>query len=197
MRLDRKTPFVALLALFAAPASFGTTLVRENLERLVTSHEAIVIGEVLEANSYWNSDHSFILTDVKIGVSEPLKGPADSNEILTVTLLGGTVGDLTTLIVGGAQLAPGRSYLLFLNQERLPGVERALTVRDHVQGAFDLDTDDNAQLVARSQANRQPLLGDSRGLTHPVGGSDGVPLDRLRVAIRTLDRQDSTRKEVR
>jgi hypothetical protein len=191
--------FVFLLSwalLGGVPAATATTLVRQSLEQLVTTHQTIVVGEVLEATSYWNSDHTFILTDVRLGVSDVVKGNPSKN-ILTVTLMGGTVGDLTTVIVGGAALELGRSYLLFLNPEGLPGVRQALTVREHVQGAFDVNPGRSGELVARSQATRHPLQGDERGLRRPVGGDDGIPLDRLLTLIQTLDRRETGRKEVR
>lgn len=100
------------------------------------------------------------------------------------------------MIVGGAELVPGRSYLLFLTPGRLAGGERELTVREHVQGAFDLDEEDG-QWVARSQARVHRLVADERGLSNPVGGSDGVPLAQLLDAIRVLDRQPAGRREVK
>lgn len=186
--------FCALLG--GVPALSATTLVRQSLEQLVSTHQTIVVGEVLEATSYWNPDHTFIFTDLKIGVSDALKG--DSGEgVLTVTLMGGSVGDLTTVIVGGAELELGRSYLLFLNPEGLPGNRRALTIREHVQGAFDIAPGRDGELVAQSQASRHPLQGDERGLRQPIGGADGLPLDRLLNLIRTLDRREAGRKEIR
>lgn len=193
----RRFVLLSLCALLGGvPTASATTLVRQSLEQLVTTHQTIVVGEVLEATSYWNSDHTFILTDVRIGISDLLKGNANKN-ILTVTLLGGTVGDLTTVIVGGAALELGRSYLLFLNPEGLPGVRQALTVREHVQGAFDVRPGRDGQLMAQSQASHHPLWPDDRQRETAVGGSDGLPLENLVRSIRTLDRLHARGPEVR
>jgi hypothetical protein len=62
----------------------------------------------------------FILTDVRIALHDALKGDAGGRE-LTVTIMGGEVGDRTVMIVGGPELVEGRSYVLFLNEENLPG----------------------------------------------------------------------------
>src|SRR5690349_11478748 len=151
---------LALAASVAAPAS-ATTLVRASLDELVAANSAVVLGEVVDVESYWNAEHTFILTDVRFRTSDVLKGRAQSDE-LTITVMGGSVGDLTTLIIGGPQLFPGHSYVLFLNEESLPGAQSVLTVRDLVQGAFDVVMAKDG-LRAVSQANSHPLLPDKAG----------------------------------
>ena len=184
---------LVIAASVVAPAS-ATTLVRESLDELVAGNRAIVVGEVVDASSYWNEDHTFILTDVRVAVHDALKGDVNDRE-LTVTIMGGRVGEITTLIVGGPELIPGNSYVLFLNEENLPGAERALTVRDLVQGAFDVKIGREG-LRAISQANSHPLLPDRSGYMDAPGGVEGMPLNAMMQSIReTVDRQ-RTRQEV-
>ncbi|HSG39622.1 MAG TPA: hypothetical protein VLE27_08290 [Thermoanaerobaculia bacterium] len=173
----------AIAASVAAPAS-ATTLVRSDVDKLVADNGTIVVGEVLDATSYWNADGTFILTDVRVSVADVLKGRPDSNEF-TVTLMGGQVGDLTTLIIGGAQLIPGRSYVMFLNKENLPGVQDVTTVRDHCQGVFDLVMTKSG-LRAISQANGQPLVPDNQGYIDAPGGVEGMPYKALVDSVRDL-----------
>lgn len=175
---------VAMAASLAASAS-ATTLRRMGLEELVASNRNIVVGQVLDARSYWNKDKTFILTDVRISVNDVVKGNLQDQEI-TVTLMGGRVGDLTTLIIGGAELIPGKSYLLFLNEEQLPG-KRGQTVRDLCQGAFDLVIGKDG-LNAVSQANRHPLIPDRLGYIDAPGGVEGIPFNALVQSIRDLAR---------
>ena len=185
---------VAVAAAMAPPAS-ATTLVRQSLEKLVSSHSRIVLGEVLEAHSYWNQEGTFILTDVRFAPRQVLKGSPEDAE-LTVTLLGGQVGDLTTVIVGGAELIPGRSYLLFLNEQNLPGAKGALTVREHVQGAFDiLPSQGGARAV--SQAVHHPLLPDKEGSVEPPGGAAGLELSALIRSIHSIAARQGSRPEVK
>lgn len=174
---------VAIAASLAAPAS-ATTLKRMDVEDLVAANDTVVVGQVLDARSYWNKDKTFILTDVRISVNEVVKGDVQ-NEI-TVTLMGGRVGDLTTLIIGGAELIPGKSYLLFLNEENLPGKARVQTVRDHCQGAFDLVIGKDGGLRAVSQANRHPLVPDRLGYIDAPGGVEGMPFNAMIQSIRDL-----------
>ena len=177
---------VALAVSVVAQAS-ATTLVRAGLAELATGNSTIVVGKVLDTRSYWNEGGTFILTDVRVAVHEVLKGQVTGDE-LTLTIMGGTVGDLTTLIVGGAELQPERSYVLFLGERKLPGVrEKALTVSDHCQGAFDL-VPAGEGLRAISQANRHPLVPDPQGLSEPPGGAEGLALDSMIRSIRNLTR---------
>ena len=184
--------FLLPLAMWIAAPLGATTLIRAGLDKLVASNERVVLGEVVDAVSYWNQDKTFILTDVRIAPVETIKGKAEGE--LTVTLLGGTVGDLTTLIVGGAELIPGRSYLLFLNPENLPGAKSALTIPDHCQGAFEVTANKAGELRAVSQSNQHPLMPDPSGFVNAPGGVEGLPLDDLLESLRdTVERQEVQR----
>lgn len=185
---------LAIAAGVIAPAG-ATTLVRENLDGLVAGNRTVVVGEVLDASSYWNEDHTFILTDVRVAVHEAIKGNVKDRE-LTVTIMGGRVGELTTLIVGGPELIPGNSYVLFLNEENLPGAERALTVRDLCQGTFDVQIG-RGGLRAVSQANRHPLLPDAHGSYEAEGGAEGFPINSMIQSIRDIAGRDAARREVK
>lgn len=185
-RFLRGAAVLAVAATIAAPAG-ATSLVRAGLDRLVADNGSIVVGEVLEANSYWNAEGSFMLTDVRIAPVETLKGAAQSGEF-TVTLMGGRIGDLTTLIIGGAELVPGNAYLLFLNREDLPGAKQTLTVREHSQGVFSLkQTTDGLRAI--SQASRQPLVPDASGSMEAPGGKYGMPFTNMVRAIREISQR--------
>jgi hypothetical protein len=170
---------VALLACVAMTRTAeATTLRRAGIRELTAANATIVVGEVVDARSYWNAAHTFVLTDVQFAPTDVLKG-AHSGGDLTVTLMGGTVGDRTVLIVGGARLEVGRSYVLFLNDEDLPGAPRVRTVRDLCQGAFDVVTGPDGVTRAVSQAQDVHLVADSNGEYRAPGASAGLPLADL------------------
>ncbi len=178
---------VAVLAVAGVAMPLNATiLIRTGLEELTATNEMVVVGEVLETHPYWNSDGTFILTNVRVAPIEIPKGDRRQQEIV-VTVMGGTVGDLTTLIVGGADLVAGRSYVLFLNRENLPGARGVLTVRDDSQGVFEI-VESEEGLRAVSQV-RIPLLPDASGVSEPPGGAKGQPLDALLDSIRNIARQ--------
>jgi len=192
-RLLRGVMAFAIAASVVAPAG-ATTLIRESLDELVRSNRTIVVGEVVDVRSYWNADGTFILTDVRVAAHDVLKGNVKDRE-LTLTIMGGRVGEITTLIIGNAELIPGNSYVLFLNDEDLPG-GKVLTVRSLVQGAFDVKIGKDG-LRAVSQANGHPLLPDARGSFDAEGGREGFPLYSMTQAIRDMAGRDGARREVK
>ena len=176
------------------PAS-ASTFIRQSLDDLVADNATIVVGEVVDLNSYWNDESTFILTDVRFEATEVLKGDRRETD-LAITVLGGSVGDLTTVIVGGAELVPGKSYLLFLDQDDLPGVLGVRTVREHSQGVFDIVRARDG-MRAISQANRHPLYPDALGFVDPPGGAKGFLLDHMLRSIRENVNARGARQEVK
>ncbi|MEM8959948.1 MAG: hypothetical protein AAGD38_00580 [Acidobacteriota bacterium] len=172
----------------------ASTFLRTDVEGLARTNSTVVVAEVLSTESYWNDNADFILTEVHLQVSEAIKG-ADRNTEMVVTLPGGTVGDLSTLLIGGAQLQTGASYLLFLSKANLPGARGVKTVRDHAQGVFRI-VDSQGQSRAISQANGLHLIADAKGLTQPPGGEVGLELDTLLESLRSMSDDTSTQQEV-
>jgi len=178
----------------SAPAG-ASTFVRVGLDYLVAENGLVVVGEVLSTRSYWNDPGTLILTEARISVSEVLKGKLADHEI-TVTIPGGTVGDDTIAVVGGAELIPGKSYVLFLQKGDLPGAGGVRMVRDHSQGIFEIQLGKDG-LRAVSQAVRMELVPDAFGNAKAPGGSPGLPLQAMRQSIRDLVERGAGRKEVK
>ena len=182
---------VCLIALGSTVAAEASTLGRVGLDYLVAENETIVVGEAVAARSYWNPARTFILTDVQISVSQTLKGRV-GDEIM-VTLPGGKVGELTSVLVGGAELVPGHTYVLFLDRVNLAGAMGVLMVHDHGQGAFDVEMA-GSELRAFSQGRRHELLADAGGQVEPVGGAEGLPLVDLVETVRDLATRERNRR---
>ena len=190
----------AIVAGSTVPAS-ATTLVRQSLENLVADNGVIVVGEVIGKHSYWNEGGTFILTDLQIETREVLKGKVAASEI-TVTIPGGTVGDLSTLIVDGAELAEGRSYVLFLDRKSFLGVKDVLTVDDHAQGVFEVVQDNGkggkGGLRAVSQASKTRLVPDVFGESAAPGKAEGLVFEKMKQSVREIaGRAQSPRQEVK
>jgi len=173
----------AAVAALSAPAA-ATTVIREALEDLHASNSAVVHGTVTSIHSYWNDDHSFILTDVRVRAADRLKGLFGGGDDVTFTVMGGTVGDVTVLVIGGPELVPGSEYVLFLNEEDLPGARR-MTTRSLSQGVFEVSRGPKG-VRAVSQAIREPLLPDATGSVEAAGGDEGFELNDLIAKLRTL-----------
>lgn len=182
------------IALGGGAQANASTFARIDLDHLVAGNGLIVVGEVLGARSYWNEARTFILTDVRVSVSEVLKGSPATREI-TVTLPGGQVGELTSMVIGAAHLAPGHWYVLFLREGDLLGARGVHYVRDHSQGVFHLEiAGDGVRAV--SQARRLELHPDPAGISDPVGGAEGMPFTHLIESIRELASRERNRQEV-
>ena len=192
--VTRWSAFLAVLAAcsaLAAPAG-ATALRRVSLAELVQNNAWVVVGQVLDAKTRWNADHTMIFTDYRIEVVDAAKGRPKSRQI-TVTQIGGTEGQRTVAMIGGAALAPGSTYLLFLSRTDLPGLKNALTVTDHCQGVFELSTSETGVIVAKSQARDFGLLPDLQGSRTAPGETSGFELATLLETVRELARGEVKR----
>ena len=191
-----ETTLACGIALASMAPAGASTFGRVDLDYLVSENETIVVGEAVSARSYWNEGRTFILTDVRVEVSQVLKGRVAGEEI-TVTVPGGTVDELTSVVVGGANLQPGRWYVLFLDRVTLLGAEGVLAVHDHGQGIFDVEMAGD-ELRAFSQARRLELVPDAAGLAEAVGGAKGVALTALVDSVHEIAaRERDGRPEVK
>jgi hypothetical protein len=174
-----------------ATSAGALTLKRADLENLVAGNGVIVVASVERASPHWNRDGSLILTDFRLKARDVLKGRVADD--FSLTLMGGTDGKYTTLIPGGADLIPGRTYLLFLRDEELPGTERVTTVAEHRQGVFDIVDQDGVQWAV-SQAVGEALIPDEEdrdGDADVPGGEKGMSLAELTRSITALVQEQS------
>jgi hypothetical protein len=183
-----RSRWIAILLILASAVPAGaTTMVHQSLDRLTAANEVIVQARVIESRSYWSDQ--MILTDVRLQPAQILKGQISrANAPVTITLVGGTVGQTTVLQIGMPVLEPGRDYILFLNREMLTARETRLTVRDLAQGVFEIDAS-GPKLRAVSQARGHPLLPSPDRADETVdvpGGEQGFALDELVTQVRTL-----------
>ncbi len=108
MRLRR---LLILIFLFAFPLHAATVL-RLDLDGLVSTAQTIVVGKVRDSDTYWSADGRLILTRHTIEVAETLKGFND--ETVEITTIGGTIGDLTLYVAGMPVFEPGEDTVVFL-----------------------------------------------------------------------------------
>lgn len=191
----RSAAALVLAAALCSVPTQATTLIRASVDDLVKANETVMIGEVVDTHSYWNSDSSFILTDITIRPEQVLKGAVRKGGVVTITQMGGTVGDLTTLILGGPEFAIGQSYVVFLNKENLPGAEAVTTVRDHCQGVFDIQKTKDGGLRAISQANNLTLAPNTKGNSDVPGGFEGFTLNQLTEQVLAVSRLQNETEE--
>jgi hypothetical protein len=102
---------------FLALTSSGNaaTVLELDLEQLITKSDLIVVATVAEQSSHWNK-YGRIVTEVVLEVQQTLKGQASEGEELTVTTLGGRVGDVVMKVDGSPRFIGGASILVFLRE---------------------------------------------------------------------------------
>jgi hypothetical protein len=101
----------AAMLLAAVPAGASTFLAMSQ-EELVAQSDAVVVGKVLDVQSFWNREGTAILSEATIQVEEPIAGEAAS--LVVVRTFGGEVDGLRIDAHGFPAFAEGQRLLLFL-----------------------------------------------------------------------------------
>jgi hypothetical protein len=168
-----------LLALFAVPAA-ATQVQHLDTRDLTQTSSDIVVGRVQDVKPHWNADHTKIFTDVTVQVSQTLKGV--STPAVTLTQLGGTVGDLRYEVEGCPAFAPGEEALLFLWRDSKGRAQ----LNGLGQGKFEItrDAKTGARMVQRRVEGL--AIGDTKRLGAVATGRPAppLPLDDLITEIK-------------
>ncbi len=90
---------------------------KSEIEKLSKDADVILTGKVKDQKSEWNNDQTKILTKVKINVDEYLKSDINQQEI-TVTHLGGEVGEVGELYSHTPKFTGNEDVLLFLKKDK-------------------------------------------------------------------------------
>jgi hypothetical protein len=172
--------------LFTVPSG-ATTVAERTMRDMTAEAPSIVYGTVISATSHWTENHSLIVTDVRMAVSEVLKGEAVDEVVFTQP--GGAVGKLRVDCDGAAAFLPGDEAIVFL--------DRNPRGQNHVvglsQGRFDVVEDIRGRKVVQGVTGKEArTLGQASAwgrLAVPEGRRDiPVPLDEFLGGVRDLVR---------
>ena len=136
MKLSRASAALFALGVFLCSHSLHAFYIKVSEEELIKKSNWIVVGSVLERQSYWNNDHSLIYTDFRVSVENSLKGN-DRPDSVTVTVLGGTVGDISLRVSDEPAFEMNEQVLLFLERTGeakarvVYGIQGKYSIRDH------------------------------------------------------------------
>jgi len=103
----------AFILAFLSPLS-ATTVQRLSFDDLVAKAQSIVVGQVIDSRTDWNDGHKLILTSYTIQAQESMK--SNASPTVTVTTVGGKVGNTILHVSGMPVLEPGENVILFLEQ---------------------------------------------------------------------------------
>ena len=142
---------VALAALdtgTAATAS-ATTLERMSIAKMTQNAQLVVRAQCLANSVAWDGGEIWTITSFE--VEDAWKGaPTGAAQQLTVRLLGGSVGNLTSTVSGVPRFRPGEEVILFLQ----PTARGDFSIVSWVQGTFRIhrDTRSGAEIVVQDTA---------------------------------------------
>jgi len=94
----------------------ATSVRRLGFDDLVTRAGSIIEGSVIGSQTYRSGDGKLILTSYTIKVQETLKGRAQ--QTLTITTIGGKIGNTILHVSGMPAFSPGEKAILFLEQSQ-------------------------------------------------------------------------------
>jgi len=160
---------VLLLAslVFGCLAPLQATSVRRlSFDDLISSANSIVEGSVVSSNTYRSSDGKLIFTSYTINVQESLKG--STPQLVTVTTVGGRVGNTILHVAGMPVFQPGDRAILFLEQSK-----SYTTIVGLNQGKFAISNGEVSNSIS--------------GLSFPdgaAGKSVKMPLDEFKKQIK-------------
>jgi hypothetical protein len=158
-----------LLAVSLAPsAATATTLARMSVTQMSQAAPVIVRARCLDNSTRWDAGE--IWTFTTFAVEEVWKGSASAQ--ITVQLLGGTAGNVTSTVAGIPRFRPGEIVFLFLE------------LTSWQQGTFRVrrDASSNQENVTQDTASFATF--DSASRRFEIGGIRELSLDALRQQVR-------------
>jgi hypothetical protein len=144
---------LAALGLVLAQAASATTVQKFTLQELTMKASSIVIGKVEGATSSWDAANKEIYTFYTITVSQPVKG-AKGGETITIRQLGGTVGNIASIVPGMPSFKKGEEVVLFLTQKDAAGYPWVLGLQ---QGKYSVVEQAGVKMVRNDLAGTEFL----------------------------------------
>lgn len=158
---------VLLCGLMLSSITMATSIRKLDFSQLVDESEVVVYGSVLDTRSYLMPSRGWVLTDTRIEVWNAVKGQVGSE--VTVTELGGEVGDLGMAVPGTARFERGEQVVVFL--KNVGGKWRTVGL---IQGKFPVVDEGGEKIVVTAVA-----MEDGRGK---------MPLSELLARVIEMDR---------
>jgi len=177
---------LVLVALSAASVAYAGSYIVPTDADLIDGSDAIAIVSVQSKQSYFTSDRR-IATDYRARVERALKGDVLPGATITLTQLGGAVGDTAMIVSGEPAFAPGERALVML--QRL-GPSR-FSVAPGELGKFSFAIDSAAREILVRGATEGEIFGwDLAGQRHAEEARDAKNF--LRFIERVVAREAPT-----
>jgi hypothetical protein len=174
------------LALFAGSAAQAATFLALTQEELVAGSAAVVDARVAKVESFWNREHTIILTEATVRIDDVVVGEAPA--FLEVRTFGGTVGRVRIEAPGFPSFEQGQRLLLFLYREPADGSVR---VQGYRLGQYRIEVDAGGVEMAIPMADpgARLLRKDGKAAAAPRS----LPLDELKAGLRGIGERQGRR----
>jgi hypothetical protein len=186
MRFGRRFPAFCAGLLICCAAVPGTTLEKMPVERMADLARVIVRAICVSNSTGWDAGEIWTFTTFE--VAEMWKGLA--TERVTVRLLGGTVGSLTSTVSGVPRFRTGEEVILFLE----PAARGDFTVVSWQQGTFRIGSDPRggAEIVTQDTAAFETF--DPQTRQFKASGIRDLPLEAFRARVQAAVAESARRK---
>lgn len=166
---------VLLASALAAPAAASTFLALTT-DELTAQADAVVRGTVVAVRSFWNEEHTAILTEADLEIESALLG--DTWGTVTLRTFGGKVGRYVIQAHGFPTFRRGERLLVFLEPEQ-DGARRVL---GYQQGEYRIRQDAQGRQIAvpAFDGGSRLLLRDGSLAPAPRA----LPVEQLELQIR-------------
>lgn len=177
MRAGRRFSTFCVALLICCARVPATTLERMSVERMAATAQVIVRARCVSNSTGW--DIGEIWTFTTFEVAETWKGSRSGR--VTVRLLGGTVGSLTSHVSGVPRFRLGEELILFLEPTKLGD----FTVVSWEQGTFRVGRDPQrgAEIVTQDAAAFETF--DPKTRRFNESGIHNLPLEQFRARVQS------------
>ena len=169
----------ASLAFAITQVAFATTVQKLSLVELTKKSESIVRASVEDAVSSWDAGHKEIYTFYTLKVLQPVKGNKDAT-MITLRELGGTVGNIASIVPGMPSFKKGEEVVLFLTQKDAAGYPWVMGLQ---QGKYTVTTAADGTKMVRNDLADTELVKNGQKVEAVV--APDMPLNAFIDGIKT------------
>jgi hypothetical protein len=169
-----------LLALVAAIPVGASTFLKMDQKALIRDSAAVIQGQVIRVNSFWDPSGRIVMTEALVRVEEKILG--DTPSVVVVRTFGGTVGNFTVEAHGFPKFQTNEKVLLYLEPEE----DGASRVAGYQQGQFRVTRDKaGVEIAVPAVEGANIVTPDGR----PAAKAQALRLDELKQSIRNEARR--------
>jgi len=152
------------------------------LKKLAKESSDIVIGVPVAMNSYEKQNGKYVYTDIDILVKKKMKGKLIADDIITLTMYGGKIGDIITYVVGFPKFSLKMESFFFFKEDQVPiksskGLQKVYRIVGLTQGKMDIIEKEGKKIVVR--VFELPLKLDENGKSISLSKNNSVKVDEM------------------